>query len=652
MSVATSFFLIIACASNHCCGNLQLHRKDEYDMTNFESLSAEVILRILGQAKDARDIVRFRQANKRMYSLGHDSILWKEMFIDTFLTLPSNGEEGEENRPSKRARKTIHDELDMQTLPIRALTSLPSIEDVNDRRTDWHALYRISWNWKKGSFNLQQLNAAMQMAQKTDQIDTAKSKLDLPNTIIESTEKFIFTAMRKSTSSGFAKVSVYPAELMKSRGGTNEEEVLQVATFSSTDLNIQDKAKISVSAIAIDQGNVNADQVRLMTGYTNGLLSISIFCPSSKTFHELASYRQIHDQTTVTAAFAWPFVATCTIDFHIRIYRLNEEGPTTLFKLIAERRSYSCHWPACLRLDRAKQNENAFCLTIVYSNPIYPSGWSVGLQELYLDKSGVIDSRSASAKRSYVVTKIDAPTKALPSKNSSSRPTSIDQVGRLTSLSYEDPFVVVGSRDNGVFCFRVDKGKDNYGSEALSIRYLRTLHGHTGSVHSVSLNGGRCVTGGSDGKVQVWYLGDEEALIARATGVISMLKGRIRSNLGKVTSLRLSDARSERKRRQKRKLSDATNSEDEASNWKPLTLADIRKHHIYPSTKSPIASQPMHVIRWVTSAFDRIISVTSNERYRYEDREHSAILPSSCRVEAQHEGQNEDESVQIWNFAA
>ncbi|PWN38159.1 uncharacterized protein FA14DRAFT_159865 [Meira miltonrushii] len=621
-------------------------------MATLQSLSAEVILRILGQAKDAKDIVRFRQVNKRMYSLGHDSLLWKELFIDTFLTNPSSKEEEEGIRPSKRARKTSHDEEDIQTLPARALTSLPSIEDDNDRRTDWHALYRISWNWKKGSFNIQQLNAAMQMAQKSNQSDTAKSKLDLPNTIIESTEKYIFTAVREPTSSAYPEVSVFPAQSLKRQRETNVEEVLQVATYSSSSLSIQDNA--SVSAIAIDRENADTDRIRLITGYTNGLLSMSTFCPSTKVFHELTSYRQTQHPAIVTAAFAWPFVATCTIDFRIRIYRMNEEDSTTTFRLLAERRSYSCHWPACLRLERAKQTENTFRLSIVYSNPIYPSGWSIGLQELYLDNIGVIDSRSASAKRSHVVTKIDAPSKALYTKNSSTRTTSIDQVGRLTSLSYEEPFVVVGSRDNGVFCFRVDELKDdpNYGSKALSIRYLRTLHGHTGSVHSVSLNGGRCVTGGSDGKVQVWYLGDEEVSIARATGVISMLKGRIRSNLGKVTSLRLSDARSERKRGQKRKLSDATNSEDSSSNSKPLTLADIRQHHILPLTKSPFTSQPMHVIRWVTSAFDRIISVTSNERYRQEDGEHSAILPSSCRAEAQNEKQNGEESVQIWNFAA
>lgn len=605
-------------------------------MTSIEDLSAEVILRILGQLKDVKDIVRFRQVNKRMYSLGHDSILWKNMFIDTFLERLSDvEEESESKRASKRARKTIDDEEDMQTLPARTLTSLPSIENDNDRRTDWHALYRISWNWKKGSFNLHQLNAAMQKAQNTAlaQPNSSKSKLDLPNTVIESTDKYIFTAMRAPTflpPHGVPEVSVFPTHSLKKKDESNDAEVLQIATFSSPSLPIKDQDKISVSAIAIDRENADADQIRLMTVYTNGLLSIARFCLSTKAFCELTSYQLAQQPNIVTAAFSWPFVTTCTIDFRIRIYRLHEEGQTTTLKLIAERRSYSCHWPACLRLDRSKYNQSEFRLSIAYSNPIYPSGWSIGLQELYLDESGVVDSRSACAKRSYVVSKV------LPSKDILARTSSIDQVGRLTSLSYEEPFVVVGSRDNGVFCFRVDAPEKR--SKSISIRYLRTLQGHTGSVHSVSLNGGRCVTGGSDGKVQVWHLGDEEVSIARATGVISMLKGRIRSNLGKASSLRLSDARSEKKLGQKRKLSESTNSEDISS------LADIWNYHIYSSTKS----QPMHVIRWVTSAFDRIISVTSNERYQNEDRECSSVFRPSCGIEAQHE----EESVQIWNFAA
>lgn len=636
-------------------------------MVIFETLSAEVILRILGQTRDAREVVRFRQVNKRMYRLGYDSILWKKLFINDFLI--QNDDQNEKlnrKRASKRIRKDEGDEMDpkeLLALRFRTLTSLPSIED-DGRRIDWHALYRICSNWMKGSFSIQQLDAAIQSKQKGDVAHSLSSipdasKLDLPNTIIESTEKFIFTATRATTFS--TQVNTF---IMVFSALSQNEKIPQVALakFSSPSLHSRKQGKASISAIAIDRSESDSEQIRLLTAHTNGLLSISTFCPSTKEFRELASYHQSQHPAIVTAAFSWPYLATCTFDFRIRIYRLEGECRQITLSLVEERRSYSCHWPACLRLDRTNLAENGFRLSIVYSKPNYPSSWTVGIQELYLDATGVVDSRSASAKRSYLVTKIDAPIKSNLTKTSSNFSSSTDQVERLTSVSYEEPFVVVGSRDNGVFCFYVDEVTDNNTrsldtqSKSLSIRYLRTLHGHTGSVHSVSLNGGRCVTGGSDGKVQVWHLGDEETSLARATGVLAMYRGQIRNDLGKVISLRLSDAKSianfhGEKIPKKRKFSHLIDSDDPVNNTKPFTLADILHYHTHLSTKISSPSRSAHVIRWVTSAFDRIISITSIDRNQTESQDPLAILPASCGIDVQNERYNDEECVQIWNFA-
>lgn len=45
--------------------------------SSLASLSSEVLLRILGNLDDARDLVRFRQVNRRLYGVGGDTLVSK-----------------------------------------------------------------------------------------------------------------------------------------------------------------------------------------------------------------------------------------------------------------------------------------------------------------------------------------------------------------------------------------------------------------------------------------------------------------------------------------------------------------------------------------------------------------------------------------------
>lgn len=44
-------------------------------VTLLTSLSSEVLLRILDNLEDARDLVRFRQVSRRMYDIGGDALV-------------------------------------------------------------------------------------------------------------------------------------------------------------------------------------------------------------------------------------------------------------------------------------------------------------------------------------------------------------------------------------------------------------------------------------------------------------------------------------------------------------------------------------------------------------------------------------------------
>ncbi|EPQ27949.1 uncharacterized protein PFL1_04276 [Pseudozyma flocculosa PF-1] len=218
----------------------------------------------------------------------------------------------------------------------------------------------------------------------------------------------------------------------------------------------------------------------------------------------------------------------------------------------------------------------AFRLTIAYSTPAYPASWTIGVQEVVLflpaAASGPastavrITSRHATAKHAYASTPIDprgtdmfrrvhAPDglrdRRLPWSDARSRPvrgpdltalrprSPAPAANRFTSISYDDPFVVLGAADNLLEVFELvgatthvredaldDDDGDGGGAAplprarrpatatststrgTLALIHRSVLHGHTGSVLSVALEDGRCVSGSSDGSVMVWSLGE------------------------------------------------------------------------------------------------------------------------------------------------
>lgn len=628
-------------------------------MAVMAGLSSEVVLRILGYLDSARDVVRLRQTDRRMYALGSDPSLWKRLFTDTFLLDPSL-------RPSKRARcspaVTAFGQSSNEPCSSRRIVTLPKMSEdgANGQRTDWYTLFKVSHNWKTGSYTAHRLRTSIAAEEtETEALQTpsvlrgndsvkAGPGLDLPDTIVESTTEFVFTSSRKlGLSARPGHVLVFPTSVLSSQRKEGIEQTHQeaLAHYVCPSLLDAKQGGGDVSTIAVDRSQDKGSKVRVAVAFASGALSIASFDKRSYRFSEELFAAPASVDKVVLAAFHWPYLATCTSDFRIRIDRA--DAASRQLHRLEERRSYSCHWPACLRLERMSAAQSTLRLTVAYSIPVYPAGWTVGLQEIILDQQGVINSRSASAKRAHVITSIDSPSR---SKGATpiGKADSTDQLSRLTSLSYEDPFVVVGTRDNDVFCFRVDgatTGGDTVEEQPLSVCHVRTLHGHTGTVHSVSLNGGRCVTGGSDGSVRIWRLGDEELSVARATGLVATLEGRLRRGLGKVITLRspkadspVSTSRPALKR--KREATEETGVDVSM----PMSLADIlRQARQAASTGTSAVHSPSSVIRWVASAFDRIISVSAAPTATRSNG-------PSCRSEIGQEKRDE-ELVQIWNFS-
>ena len=281
----------------------------------------------------------------------------------------------------------------------------------------------------------------------------------------------------------------------------------------------------------------------------------------------------------VASAFVGEVIVTCSRAFRLSIYHLHEiaEGGIAL-KLKQTMKSHTCWWPASLSLKRvpiirspardlpeadiAPQRAYKFC--IAYCTPSYPSSFTVGLQELLFTVHGdrditsrfqISSSRHGTALTRFNRTPIDtrgasifrmrAPKSSREHHRgkpswASVLPGSLARAGhvsstslpsvhaggeqasssRILSITFDDPFVVVGSEDNLLEVFELIGsvrvlGSNAHGSaskQPLRLVHRGTVNGHTGSVESVSLEDNRLVSGSKDGSVMVWSL-DEEASI-------------------------------------------------------------------------------------------------------------------------------------------
>jgi hypothetical protein len=557
---------------------------------------------------------------------------------------------------------------DTSSSSARVIKDLPKRRRINtsgyigegdgDDEIDWYTLFKVSRNWQTGNYTSRQLQILHEKAREpfealigSDQAPISSSRntdeeQKTPQTLVDSTKTHIFTTSHTSNDTDDAPtILVFPSASRNEPHSSIESSQESLCKYQSPNMGSKKHRNLFITSLAVDRKGRVGDSVRLFVGYSSGDSELLYFnTETNSVCHEQLIHGSSHEPIVSVALYS-PLLVTCTIDFRIRIYQTSGDTP----QLLEERRTYSCHWPATLRLEplAGMQEDEPFRLSIAYSSPVYPIGWTVGLQEIIITSRLTFSSRSASARQSHVVTRIDSSSKNNRNKGITGVATTgaerRNEVGSFTSLSYEDPFIVVGTKDNDVICFKVAGTTKCIDSLPLllplTITHVCAFQGHTGTVHSVSLNEGRCVTGGSDGSVRIWKLGDEEHAVAKAAGLLTTIDASLRKGLGKVVTIGSSLALGKRKRSE----AGPETSSSSSSNL-PLTLAEILLEAQDASRGRGRAGSASSsaVVRWVTSAFDQIISVSAIKS-----------VPSTsinCRMEA-NGTEREEEQVQIWNFS-
>ncbi|GAC98340.1 hypothetical protein PHSY_005933 [Pseudozyma hubeiensis SY62] len=477
---------------------------------------------------------------------------------------------------------------------------------------------------------------------------------------------------------------------------------------------------------------------RVLVAYTTG--HISLFSLKAVNGSVIATedifcrpaFLAIGDCITM-AALDSPAVVLCSSKFDVAFYQIAQASSTTRLDLVHRLSSYRCSWPASLRLKKLpyhhvskrlkrssslssterhgtddRLEEVAFRVTLAYSTPCYPSSWSVSVQEvvlrLRLDATSTsavqVTSRHATAKHPFRPTPIDPrgrlmlggnfmPSSHAPRDASGQRKAFHSSLGpassRSTSLTYDDPFVVLGASDNLVEVYelvgattfvRTDTEERQAHTstsrsatatpashrQGLRLVHRRSLHGHTGSVHSVALEDGRCVSGGADGSVMVWSLGERSSETesiasamrrARATALGAERREQSKHTSARSTSSTLLEEDGEEAAIHMSHVltlrsptisqeSEVWSLDDDVACQSTPTNA----RRFGPSLGQLVGSrlfdrQARGVIRWVSTAFDKIVSIVAYTEAT-SNSANAGIIPI--------DGQQPRERVQLWSF--
>jgi hypothetical protein len=201
-------------------------------------------------------------------------------------------------------------------------------------------------------------------------------------------------------------------------------------------------------------------------------------------------------------------------EIHIDFEKRLTDSKITAPRLLTSLKSHTCWPPLCLSI---RSTPRSIIASIAYALPTYLSGWSVGLQELHLTRSGtILRSRLASAVEQGFQSLLSSSAPPTPSLSQSLRPTTpeaSDTPGRSrsrrgrqthpTSLSYSHPYLLAGNRDNTLSLYLVTSN-----NEELKISKNTTLWGHTSSVSGAHVGGrGKAVSISARGEeLRVWEL--------------------------------------------------------------------------------------------------------------------------------------------------
>ncbi|USP80548.1 uncharacterized protein yc1106_07822 [Curvularia clavata] len=468
-------------------------------------LSDELLVRVLSFIP-VPSLLVCQRVSKKFSRLSLDSELWKAAYYCTFVLpracrIPGIKDPANANRLhySSRLSKWLEDDFLVK----------------DGKQTNWKQQYRLRHNWTQGQCAV-------------SEIVVAERPPDPPLLVM------------MSNSIVYAADSISGLRAWSSK---NDRGLL-----ASTELVGEADTPRLPTSMAIDAFERDDNLERVAIGFEDGSFSIYVLRKDQKRFQNLFTHPPSTNGMLSALAYSSPYLLTMTEDHLLSLYAFEEtpnrhgmlEAPTLLYSL----QSHTARPPVSLSL---RMNPASMTAAIAYSLPTYPSGWTVGIQELILSHKGVLlESRSATAAVEHSSTLSEYLSPSSPSVRSSSPfpgssseafvPTVLSR-SKPTSMSYSHPYLLVAHPDNTLSVYLVRST-----SLALLISSGNRLWGHTSSISGahVGMRGKAVSVSRIGDELRVWDLeGSMKSSVNRQRSRNGELSVRIQpSKVGEADTLR------------------------------------------------------------------------------------------------------------------
>ena len=270
------------------------------------------------------------------------------------------------------------------------------------------------------------------------------------------------------------------------------------------------------TALTVDNQENTDGAFSVMIGFEDGAFGLCSLREGNDGFVHRYSHEPSSNGVISAVALNMPYALTMTATQRLSLYTFEHQSTKKAQgdvldppRLLHSLKSHTV-WPplsASLRL-----TDSNILVSIAYALPTYLSGWTVGIQELRVDRLGrLLDSRLASAiDQHYRPLAFSLPPVAhhLSTAGSGSLATSTTVElrhihSKPTSLSYTHPYLLVSHPDNTLTLYLVTSTTDH-----LSIGAGSRLWGHTSSVSGAQVGGrGKAVSVSRRGdELRVWEL--------------------------------------------------------------------------------------------------------------------------------------------------
>ncbi|KIV99106.1 uncharacterized protein PV09_09203 [Verruconis gallopava] len=449
-------------------------RRDRLSM-----LSDEVLLRILSFLSII-DLNKCQRLSRKFKSIAADSQLWKALYYNRFvrprvLRLPGMRGSAMIANPHGPAPSSEPDEFGRSSSkPSRWLDDHSLVKQGSE--TDWKRQYKLRHNWTHGVCAVDEILVAEQ--------------LPPPPLIARMHNSIVYTVDAVGGLRAWSSAKNQRGMLAK----TDLPPTGSPPTALAVDTTSPDGSLLD---------NVD-DLHQIAVGFEDGSFAIFIFdrrnCSLTCKYKHSASSNGMLS----TVALCSPYLVTLTAAQLLSLYKF--EGANGEPRLLHSLRSHTTWSPLSLSIRPSSQNIIA---TIAYAIPTFVSGWTVGVQEMWLSLEGILlDSRLATSISPSARSSASLPASLSPSRTGSPCPSpsfsaATPGYSKPTSLSYSHPYLLLSHPDNTLTLYLVTST-----DRSLSISAGHRLWGHTSSVSGAYVGGrGKAVSVTTRGdELRIWEL--------------------------------------------------------------------------------------------------------------------------------------------------